>query len=139
MNGQCLESMVGLLLLLFMYWYYFVGNTLVIAIEGDLLGAGVEPQVQKLAYQYCPKLTRHIIVDLSQINHLNSVGLSLLLKILTRVRNEGGEMVIVRPKEKAYKILAITKLDKIFIMASSKTEALKSFTPKSASHLLQGV
>jgi anti-sigma B factor antagonist len=107
-----------------MFRYYLVGKTLVICVEGDLLGQGIETQIQHLAFCFCPKLSKNILIDLSKLNHINSTGLNLLLKILTKVRGEGGEILLVKPHEKVTRLLATTKLDKIFKMRDSTAKAL---------------
>ncbi len=67
------------------------------------------------------------IVDLEELEFLNSSGLNLLLGILTRSRNEGGDTFIINISEQADKLLVVTKLKEVFTVLETKEAALKSF------------
>lgn len=63
--------------------------------------------------------SNRLIVNLEDLEYLNSSGLNVLLNILTRCRNHGGETVICGINERLKKLLVITKLDAVFQLASS--------------------
>lgn len=54
------------------------------------------------------------ILDLSKTEYLNSEGLNVLLKILTKTRTVGGETVLCHPSAELEKLFIITKLTHIF-------------------------
>jgi anti-anti-sigma factor len=66
------------------------------------------------------------ILDCSQIKHLNSTGISLILKIFTQVRNQGGELLICAVSKPIEKLLIITKLNSIFTIFATVEEALEN-------------
>lgn len=55
-----------------------------------------------------------LVIDLQRVNYLNSSGINLLISILTLIRNEEGELVLVSISEKIKNLLIITKLNSIF-------------------------
>lgn len=63
-------------------------------------------------------------VDLSETQYINSTGISILVRILTKFRNKGGEVVLINPSESINKLLIITKLSSIFTIVGSQKEAI---------------
>jgi anti-sigma B factor antagonist len=61
---------------------------------------------------------------------MNSTGISLLTRMLSRFRNRGGEMALINPNETVRKLLIITKLNLIFGVYSNKEEAEAVFKSK---------
>ncbi len=56
----------------------------------------------------------HYVLDLSDIKHINSIGIGLLIRILTKSRIVGGETVLINISKELSKLLLITKLDTVF-------------------------
>lgn len=70
----------------------------------------------------------NFIIDLSQTTFMDSAGMSALVSLLKQVRQNGGEMIMVKPKEAAaYRILTLTRFDQVFTMAASTEEAISKF------------
>jgi len=69
----------------------------------------------------------YFIVDLSELDHMNSNGLNILINILTKSRNAGGETVITGLSEKINKLIVITKLNTVFSIADNLEEAVDMF------------
>src|SRR5690606_31224716 len=57
---------------------------------------------------------RRLIVDVEQVEFLDSTGLGVLVGALKRVRADGGSLDIVCTHERILKIFEITGLDKVF-------------------------
>ena len=55
-----------------------------------------------------------LILDLSQINFMDSAGLGLLMGRYRLVRRLGGEMVVERVSERVEKILRLAGMDRFF-------------------------
>jgi anti-sigma B factor antagonist len=85
--------------------------------DGDPLFFELEnfPDVQK------------ILIDCSQIKHLNSTGINVLLKLFTQIRNRGGELVLCALPNSIEKLLIITKLNSIFSIFPDVDAALRYF------------
>ena len=65
-----------------------------------------------------------LIVDVEQVDFLDSTGLGVLVGSLKRVRAEGGSLDIVCTHERILKIFDITGLDKVFGLHASVDEAI---------------
>lgn len=63
-------------------------------------------------------------LDLSDLKYMNSSGLNVLIQILTKTRNKGGESVIFNVSKKVNELLVITKLNTLFKVSGTKEEAL---------------
>ncbi len=65
------------------------------------------------------------IVDLGEVEFLDSAGLVPLVKLLKHARKRKGQVALIRSrKEAANRILKLTKFDQVFHMAESRQGAL---------------
>lgn len=95
----------------------------ILSLSGNLLGEKDSvPIVESVGVSLSQKSNR-FIVDLSNLKYINSTGLSVLITILTKSRNAGGEMILVNLPEQLINLLQITKLSDVFPQASSIEEA----------------
>lgn len=69
------------------------------------------------------------IVDLSQLEYLDSSGLGLLLNLSKEYAAQGGRLVLVT-NETVENILSLTRLNGIFSTASSMAEAIATVGDK---------
>ncbi|GAL87408.1 anti-anti-sigma regulatory factor [Sporocytophaga myxococcoides] len=105
-------------------------NILSIQLQGDLIG---ETNGMELVDLVNDKINESIIlcsIDLSQVRYMNSSGIGVLITILTKFRNKGGEVVLVSPSEQIKKLLIITKLNAIFLIVNSQEEAIQKLIQK---------
>ncbi len=65
------------------------------------------------------------VLELSGVKYMNSSGLNILVNILTKARNAGGEVAVCNLSKKVSDLLVITKLDSIFHILPTVQEALK--------------
>jgi anti-sigma B factor antagonist len=67
------------------------------------------------------------IVNLSELKYINSTGLSVLITMLTKSRNAGGNICLHNVPEQLDKLLTMTQLDKLFPRANNLEEAKQLF------------
>lgn len=65
----------------------------------------------------------NFILDLEQLEYLNSTGLNALIHTLTKSRNAGGDCILTNINEKVEKLFIITKLNTLFTIMGSFEEA----------------
>lgn len=107
------------------YKFNHQGDHVVIVFEGDLIGEENGPEIIESVND---SLSNNIIkcaVDISDVRYINSSGIGVLITILTKFRNKGGDVVIVNPSEHVKKLLVITKLNAIFTIVDTIEEAKK--------------
>ena len=101
------------------------GN-LILRLEGDLIGDDNGAKVLEAVSTAIQNNIRTGIVDISGLRYINSSGIGVLITILTKFRNKGGEVYLLKPSESVQKLLVITKLNSIFQIVQSEDEVVKS-------------
>lgn len=68
------------------------------------------------------------VIDLAAVPFLDSAGMAVLVSILKRARQAGGDVRLTWPKhDAAGRILRLTRFDRVFEMDESVEAALASF------------
>ncbi|MBI5868383.1 MAG: STAS domain-containing protein [candidate division Zixibacteria bacterium] len=68
-----------------------------------------------------------VVIDLSEVDWMNSTGLGILISGLTTLRNNQGDLKLASVTEKIQSLLTITKLVTVFEAYDSVDEAITSF------------
>jgi anti-sigma B factor antagonist len=100
------------------------GNTLILRISGDLIGEDNGTQLVSAVNDAMTHKVLTCIIDISELRYINSSGIGVLITILTKFRNKGGEVYLMNPSESVKKLLVITKLNAIFQVIKSEAEAI---------------
>ncbi|MEL7148703.1 MAG: STAS domain-containing protein [Bacteroidota bacterium] len=100
-------------------------NILHVDLSGDLIGEDNGPQILEKVSSFTDQGVKYVIVNLSNVRYVNSSGIGVLITILTKFRNIGGEVYLVSPSEHVKKLLIITKLQAIFSIEESKEKAIE--------------
>jgi anti-sigma B factor antagonist len=107
------------------YSHQIIDNVLLIRFEENLMVANFDQSLLLLIEDCLQNGIIYCAVDLSQIRFMNSSGISILMRILTKFRSNNGEMVLIKPSQEIYKLLIITKLNAIFTVVENEQEAIK--------------
>jgi anti-sigma B factor antagonist len=99
-------------------------NTLILRISGDLIGEDIGPRLVEAVNEAVSHKVMTCIIDISGIRYINSSGIGVLITILTKFRNKGGEVYLMKPSETVKKLLVITKLNAIFQIVQTEEEVL---------------
>jgi anti-sigma B factor antagonist len=68
-----------------------------------------------------------LLIDLGDVDYIDSAGIGELVTAFTAVKNRGGELKLLNLTKKVKDLLQITKLYTVFDVHSSETEAIRSF------------
>lgn len=101
------------------------GKSLILRISGDLIGEENGTQLVGAVSDAVSHQVTTCIIDISNLRYINSSGIGVLITILTKFRNKGGEVYLMNPSESVKKLLIITKLNAIFQTIQSEEEILK--------------
>lgn len=93
---------------------------LVDKVEAIELSVDIEEELEDGAHRF--------IVDLSELEYMNSTGLNILINIMNKTRNEGGEAIIVGATPRVMSLFSVTKLDTVFAMRATREEASLFFS-----------
>jgi anti-sigma B factor antagonist len=70
---------------------------------------------------------KKILLNLGDVNYIDSSGIGELVSAFTTVRNQGGELKLLNLTKKVHDLLQITKLYTVFDVKEDETAAVKAF------------
>ena len=70
---------------------------------------------------------KKILLNLGDVNYIDSSGIGELVSAFTSVRNQGGELKLLNLTKKVHDLLQITKLYTVFDVKDDEAVAIKSF------------
>ena len=68
-----------------------------------------------------------ILLNLADVDYIDSSGIGELVSAFTTVRNQGGELKLLKLTKKVHDLLQITKLYTVFDVKDDEAAAVKSF------------
>jgi len=95
--------------------------------EGKIMGGPEATELRNNMYELIAQQNTRVIVDLSNVEWMNSTGLGILISGMTSLRNNNGELKLTGINEKVYSLFKITKLTSVFETFDSNDDAVKSF------------
>ncbi len=90
------------------------GDIVVVELIGDVIGGPDAGSLNEKIHDYAQKSINKFVVDLSQVELMNSSGLGMLIGAMTTLRNTKGDLVLVNVTERIKNLLNITKLSSVF-------------------------
>ena len=73
------------------------------------------------------KGSKKILLNLENINYIDSSGIGELVSAFTTTKNQGGELKLLNLTKKVHDLLQITKLYTVFDVKEDETAAVKAF------------
>lgn len=98
-----------------------------VEIEDKLMTEEHIQMLQNAVKEVVEEPSTHVILDLSRIKRINSIGLGCLISIYTTVSNQKGILKVGGTNEFVKNVLNITKLNEVFEIYPTKEEAIDSF------------
>jgi anti-sigma B factor antagonist len=77
--------------------------------------------------QLLTKGQKKILLNLGEINYIDSSGIGELVTAFTTVRKQGGDLKLLNLTKKVHDLLQITKLYTVFDVKDDEAAAVKSF------------
>jgi anti-sigma B factor antagonist len=112
-----------------------VDGVTIVDLRGRLImgeeSAGLRDLVRNLVSQGNKK----ILLNLRDVNYIDSSGLGELVSAFTNMRSQGGELKLVNLTEKVHGLLQITKLYTVFDITDDEATSVKSFKSVSSAIL----
>ena len=97
--------------------------TSLIDLEGEV-DVYTAPQLKQQIINLLDEGVKHVIVNLSAVDYLDSTALGVLIGGLKRLRERDGRLDLICPNQRIKRIFEITGLDKIFDIYAAEEEAL---------------
>jgi anti-sigma B factor antagonist len=100
----------------------------VIQVDKQLTSATVDTFREQLSsWQSGEPDVVNYVIDLKQVDFMDSAGLGTLIAVLKRITERGGDMKIACLQKKPRMVFEITRAYKVFEIYDTVDEALKNF------------
>jgi len=100
----------------------------ILSLKGRLTvgeASSVREKVSEVLAKGCNKL----ILDLSEVDYIDSTGLGSMVICYTTIKKSGGALKLVNLNKRNIELLLLTKLHTIFEVFSDERDAVNSFFP----------
>jgi anti-sigma B factor antagonist len=103
-------------------------DIVVLALKGRLTvgeASSVREKVQQLAAAGQLK----VVLDLTNVDYIDSTGLGAMVICLTSLKKQGGALKLVNPNKRNVELLLLTQLHTVFEVFNEVQDAVNSFFP----------
>ncbi|MBN2365875.1 MAG: anti-sigma factor antagonist [Calditrichaeota bacterium] len=102
-------------------------DVVVLNLQGNLMGGPEAVSLNETFNRYLDEKTLKVVLNLEQVQRVNSSGLGILIKALTTFKTNGGELKLANVNPQVNNVLAITRLNTILEIYDSVDAAADSF------------
>ncbi len=102
-------------------------DVVVIGLEGKVMGGPDATTFYGKLHEFVDGGKKKVVIDLSKVEWMSSVGLGMLISALTTMKNAGGELKLAAVTKSIQSLLTITRLMTIFESYDSVADAIKTF------------
>lgn len=95
--------------------------------RGALIGDKETDELKTSARQLLEGGSKKLIIDLGDVDYINSSGLGALVSIYTTYTNNGARIKLCRMGKNIHNIFVITKLTSVFDVEETREAAIKNF------------
>jgi anti-sigma B factor antagonist len=101
-------------------------------IRGRIVLGDESAALRDLIGELLSKGDRKIVLDLADVNYIDSSGLGALVSSFATVRRQGGELKLVKLSDKVDDLMEVTRLYTVFDIADNEEEGIRSFDRSAA-------
>jgi len=106
-----------------------ISGVTVVDVSGRItLGEG-SAMLREMVRDLLDKGRKKIVLNLGDVNYIDSSGIGELVSGFTTVKNQGGELKLLNLTKKVHDLLQITKLYTVFDVHNDEHAAVTSFRP----------
>ena len=99
----------------------------VLTLSGDALGQVDGDLIREKCREVVNAGIRHLLFDMTGVNHINSEGLGALMSAFLTMKRENGTIQLAGIGPHVGQIFALTRLNTVFDIAPSVKDALESW------------
>jgi anti-sigma B factor antagonist len=100
----------------------------ILALKGRIVAGEVTPVREKIS-QLVGADHKRIVLDLGDVEYIDSTGLGNLVISFSQVQKAGGALKLMRLNKRNVELLALTRLHTVFEVFAEETDAVNSFFP----------
>ena len=101
------------------------GEAVVVSLGGEVTVFS-SPALRERLHKVRDERPARVVLDLSDVQYVDSSGVATFVDALRQIRGAGGEMVLAGVSERVRGVIEIARLDTLFPMAETVEEALQS-------------
>ena len=98
----------------------------ILSLVGDPLGEQDATQLRQKINNVLQDRIKHVILDLTDVKHINSAGLGGLIASMFSMLKADGGLTFACPGKNVKEVFKITNLDRVFTTYETIEEALKN-------------
>jgi anti-sigma B factor antagonist len=103
------------------------GNVTVFHLDGNLMGGPDATALNGKLHDCVDAAKKQVVIDLKDVEFINSSGLGLLIGSASLMKNSGGGLKLANVSEKIMTLIKIARLGPVFEIFASVQEAVTSF------------
>jgi anti-sigma B factor antagonist len=104
-----------------------VGGVTVVDVSGRItLGEG-NVILREIVRDLAEKGKKAIVLNLGEVQYIDSSGVGELVKAHTTIRNQGGQLKLANLNKRVHDLLEMTRLSSVFDIQKDETSAIESF------------
>jgi anti-sigma B factor antagonist len=104
-----------------------VGEIAVVDFSGRITLGEASAMVRQTVHELVQNGQSKILLNLGDVDYIDSAGIGELVNAFTRVRDAGGELKLVNVTRRVHDILQIARLFTVFDVQVNEPSALSSF------------
>ena len=109
-----------------------VGGVTIVDISGRIVLGEESAALRELVCDLLSKGHRKILLNLGDVNYIDSSGLGHLVSAFTSVRKRGGDLKLLNLTENFHNEMQLTRLHTVFETMDDEATAIKSFGQSAA-------
>ena len=115
-----------------------VAGVTIVDIRGRIVLGEESAALRELVRGLLSKGDKNILLNLGDVNYIDSSGLGNLVGAFTSVRKQQGELKLLNLTNKVHDLMQITKLYTVFDIMDDEAVAVKSFSQSGNSNIAVG-
>ena len=106
-----------------------VGGVTIVDLTGRIVLGDGSAGLRDLLRDLVSEGNKKILLNLRNVNYIDSSGLGELVSAFTSMRSQGGELKLLNLTKRVRALLQITKLLTVFDITDDEATSVKSFSP----------
>ena len=106
-----------------------VGGVTIVDLSGRIVLGEGSAGLRDVVHNLIKDGNKKILLNLHDIDYVDSSGLGELVNAFTSMRSQGGELKLLNLTKRVRSLLQITKLLTVFDIADDEATSVKSFSP----------
>jgi len=104
-------------------------GVIILALKGRLVAGEESTALRDAVKELAASGPVHLILDLAEVDYIDSTGLGGLVICFTTVRKAGGSIKLLNLTRRNIELLVLTKLETVFEIFADEQDAVNSFFP----------